>query len=62
MKPECPWYIPPKLYVDPKTDKDVEGSAMCDLTDKYCLVEYGSECEEYNKFLKEVEDEGEDTT
>ena len=51
---DCQYYRPPKYYVDPETDKDYEGSAWCDLSDKYCLVEYGDECEEYNEYLKEV--------
>ncbi len=57
MKPECPYYRPPRIAVDPETDKIYEGSAMCDLEDVSCLVEYGNGCEEYNDYLKEVEEE-----
>lgn len=56
MKPECPFYMTPQYYVDPKTDKGYEGSAMCKETDEYCLVEYGNECDTYNEFLKEEQD------
>ena len=55
MEPECPNLIHPRYYVDPATDEGYEGSYMCNLVDKYCLVEYGNECEEYNNYLKEVE-------
>ena len=54
MKPECPNLIHPRYYVDPKTDKGYEGSYMCELVDKPCLVEYGDNpCEIYEEFLKE---------
>ena len=53
MKPECPYYQPPKYYVNPETGEDFEGAAMCNLVDKYCLVEYGHECEIYQEYLKE---------
>ncbi len=49
----CPNYIAPHYYVDPKTDKGYEGSGMCKLVDKYCLLEYDGKCEEYDNFLKE---------
>ena len=54
MYPECPHYRPPTIAVDPETDKVYEGSAMCELTDKYCLVELDDECDIYNEFLEEV--------
>lgn len=54
MNPVCPNYIAPRYYVDPKTDKGYEGSAMCNLNDKYCLMEYGDKCEAYDEYLKEV--------
>lgn len=57
MKPECPEYRPPRVYVDPKTDKDYEGSAMCNLVDKPCLVEYGSQCDTYDDYLRELKEE-----
>lgn len=57
MEPRCPYYKAPRLLTDPKTDKSYEGSAMCDLTDKYCQVEYGNACDEYNEFLKEEEND-----
>jgi len=53
MEPKCPHYLTPRYYVDPKTDKGYEGSAMCELVDKYCLVEYGNDCGTYNEWLKE---------
>ena len=56
MNPECPHYIPPRYIIDPETDKDYEGSAMCKLVDEYCLVEQGFDCEEYEEFLREVEE------
>jgi len=55
MKPECPYLLHPKYYVDPKTDEGYEGSYLCELVDKPCLIEYGSDCEEYKEFLEEVE-------
>lgn len=57
MKPECPNLIHPKYYTDPATGNDYEGSYMCELVDKYCLVEYGSDCETYSEFLKEENSE-----
>ena len=39
---KCPHYKPPRLLVDPLTDKTYEGSAMCETSDKYCLLEYGN--------------------
>jgi hypothetical protein len=57
MKPECPHYTPPRLYVDYRTDKDFEGSAMCELSDNYCLVEYSNGCEIYDEFLAKVDEE-----
>ncbi len=48
-----PRLYPPGYFVDPKTDKGYEGSAMCKATDKYCPMEYGDPCEEYNIWLKE---------
>lgn len=30
---------------------------MCSLVDKFCLLEAGLECETYDEFLKELEDE-----
>lgn len=53
MNPVCPNYIAPRYYIDPKTDEDIEGTAMCSLVDKPCLVEYGETCEEYNDWQKE---------
>lgn len=50
---ECNYYKPPRLVTDPETDRTYECSAMCSLVDKYCVVELGMECEEYNKFLGE---------
>lgn len=55
MNPKCPYYVAPRYYVNPKTDEDCEGSAMCDLADKYCLMEYGDDCETYQEFLEEDE-------
>ena len=52
---ECPYYKAPRYCIDPETDKSYEGSAMCTLVDKHCVVEYGGECEEYNNSLKEEE-------
>ena len=49
----CPNYQAPGYYIDPTTDKGYEGSAWCYLMDKACLMEYGSECEEYDEWLKE---------
>ena len=45
---DCPYYIPPRIYIDPRTGVDYEGSAMCSLCDRYCLKEYGQECVEYD--------------
>lgn len=56
MEPRCPHYKSPRLLVDPKTDKDYESSAMCELVDKYCLVEHGNDCEIYNGYLEEIKE------
>ena len=54
---DCPYYIAPRYYVDPKTDKGYEGTAMCDLSDKACLMEYEGKCEELERINKEKENE-----
>ena len=46
---DCPYYRAPRHYVNPDTDEDVEGSAMCELVDKYCLKYYGQECGIFNE-------------
>ena len=48
MEPKCPHMVG-------KGNPD-EFMVMCDLVDKWCLVEHGQECEEYNKFLEEEQD------
>ena len=45
MEPKCPYMVGKGNYEEFVT--------ICSETDKYCLVEHGQECEEYNKFLKE---------
>lgn len=59
MKPKCPYYQPPKYGVTVKDgiEYDFEGSAMCELTDKYCLVEYGEpkDCDTYMEYLTELD-------
>jgi hypothetical protein len=57
MEPQCLYYKPPRLLIDPNTGKDYEGVAICDLMDKCCLVEYGNDYTEYKDFLEEVENE-----
>jgi len=49
-KPPCPEQLP-RIAVDLKTDKIYEGSAMCRLVDKYCLLETGDQCDTYNEYL-----------
>ena len=34
-----------------------EGVDMCELVDKYCLLETGDECDVYKEYLRELEDE-----
>jgi hypothetical protein len=59
MIPECPNLIHPRLYVNHLTDEDYEGTAMCAEADKSCPVYYDSscECETYQEWLKEEENE-----
>ena len=60
MNPRCPYYKPPRyiVFADEKgIERDCEGSAWCELSDKYCLVEYDNDCEIYNEFLEEQSDE-----
>ena len=52
MKPECP-------HLRRRSAGD-EVYYHCDLVDKWCLLEGDNVCEEYEKFLKEVADEGKD--
>uniref|UniRef100_A0A6M3KAR1 Uncharacterized protein n=1 Tax=viral metagenome TaxID=1070528 RepID=A0A6M3KAR1_9ZZZZ len=48
-KKDCPYYQAPRYYVNPETDEVVEGSAMCELVDKYCLKHYGQKCGIYDE-------------
>ena len=62
MNPVCPNYIAPRyhIYVDKNgVEREFEGTAMCELVDKPCLVEYGKpeDCEEYQQFLNELAQE-----
>lgn len=57
-KPQCPHYRPPRHITDPETDKVYASSAMCDLVDKFCLLESDDRCETYEEYLKEEQDEG----
>lgn len=57
---ECPHYRRPMymVYTDESgIEHDVEGSSMCDLVDKPCLIEYGDKCDTYMEWLKEEEDD-----
>lgn len=51
MMPECP-------HMRKKSAGD-ETYAICDLVDKWCLLEGGDDCEEYKNFLEEEESGGE---
>ena len=55
----CP-YMKQHTAVDYKRDKVYEGPVMCDLVDKWCLLESGMECEEYDRFLKESDEVSEE--
>jgi hypothetical protein len=61
-KPVCP-YATKRGGYSAELD-DYFYSVMCDLVDKYCLVEYGQTCETYDEFLeisaKEAEEESEE--
>ena len=50
-KPRCP-YSKSTGGFDPERDEYVEGCDMCDLVDKWCLLDGGQECETYNDFLR----------
>lgn len=56
---DCPHYIAPRyvVFTDPKTgiEHDCEGTAMCELVDKPCLVEYGNDCDIYVEYLRKRE-------
>lgn len=46
-KPKCP-YARPIGY-------EGEGSVLCDMVDKWCLLEGSIECETYEEFLRKDE-------
>ena len=48
MKLDCP-YLKEQMVGD-------EIYMWCNLVDKWCLLEGGCECEEYEEFLREVEE------
>lgn len=56
LKPRCPHARHTGGY-SAELDEYIEGADMCDIVDKWCLLEGGMECETYNEFLKEEEDE-----
>jgi len=35
-----------------ESDEYIEGADMCDLVDKWCLLDGGQECETYTEFLQ----------
>jgi hypothetical protein len=65
-KPQCPYAIKRGGYCAELDDYFYD--VICDLVDKYCLIEYGNSCETYEEFLrisaKEAEEEthGQDQT
>ncbi len=57
LKLRCPERVSPRYCVDPETDKGYEGSVMCNLNDKPCIVEYDNEkCQIYEDFLAKKEE------
>jgi len=56
IRERCPHQHTP-YAVDPERDKIYEGIAMCSLVDKACLLETHDKCDEYEEFLRELEDE-----
>lgn len=56
-KPECPYRADSPVAYDYEHDKVYEGAAMCSITDKWCLLEENLECEIYEEFLEEQEDD-----
>ncbi len=53
MKPECPNLIKHAGY-SKELDEYCE-DYRCDLNDKWCLKEHGSDCETYQEWLREYE-------
>lgn len=51
--PSCPHSRGTSGYVDDSHDEIYDGPDWCELADKCCLLESGSECEEYNQFILE---------
>ena len=41
---DCVYYRPPRYIIDPATDEGYETGAVCELVDKYCLLEHGDKC------------------
>lgn len=40
----CIHYRPPIFGIDPDTDEAYDSIALCELVDKYCLLEQGNDC------------------
>ena len=57
MEPRCD-YLSIPVAVDYKRDKVYEGIPWCDLADHPCWMEKPGDCEEYDDFVKELEEEG----
>jgi len=52
---KCP-HLKTTLAYDDQFDEVYEGST-CTLVDKHCLMEAGEECETYDEWLKEEQDD-----
>jgi hypothetical protein len=52
----CPWVRSTGGYCK-ELDEYIDGADMCDLVDKWCLMEGGEPCEEYANYLEEMRKE-----
>ena len=65
FRERCPYQTGTPVAYDFERDKVYEGAVMCSLVDKrkavstgnLCVLEYGLECETYEEYLKETENE-----
>ena len=57
IKSECPHIRHTGGYCK-EVDDYIEGADMCDLVDKFCLLAWGYECDEWAEIQREWKEEG----